>query len=86
LRSVASHTRDLDLAAVGGLFADRSVLLEELFERVVELRGHDRRDRLPDDLVGRPAEHRFGGGVEGTDRAVALDGEDPSAAFSTTAR
>ncbi len=44
--------------------------LEELLERIVPIRSHDRRDREPDDLRRVPAEHRFGRGIERTDRPV----------------
>ena len=77
LGSIASYARGLDLAALCGGFAHRSVLLEELLERVEELRSHDRRDRSPDDVARRPAEHRFRGGVERAHRAVGIDGENP---------
>ncbi len=51
--SVAAHARGLDLLALGRGVPDRSVLREELLERVLAIRRHDHRDRLPHDLGWR---------------------------------
>ena len=46
-------------------------------DRVLAIRRQELRSGLPDDFGRSPAEHRLGGCVEGTDRAVDTEGENP---------
>ncbi len=46
-------------------------------QRIPEILRNDRRRRPADDLARRPTEHRLGGRVEGRDREVVADRQDP---------